>query len=81
MYFPHFDWISILLHLGKLIGTFYDENGKPTEAMKEAKKLIKEGKRQEKEKANDQRLYPGCNSEWAQDKGGRVWCSTMRLVK
>ncbi|NXK55928.1 NEUFC protein, partial [Chauna torquata] len=61
--------------VGKLVGRFYDENGAPTEALRQAEAAIEEGLKFKAE--NDQRKeqFPPCNSEWSSAKGSRFWCS------
>ena len=65
---------------GKVIGAFYDKDGRPTEEltyfeeMKEKYKLLK------KDQKNEQSKYPGCNSRWSEAAGGEVFCSTKRYI-
>lgn len=62
--------------VAKLIGHFYDEDGNPTEALKKFDTMVQE---REDEIANEkafEKQYPPCNSRWAQQTGGEVWCST-----
>ena len=65
---------------GKLDGYFYDENGDPRPGYYVAEKLIKEGHKLKASDAEDEKLYPPCNSEWSQDKGGRVYCTENRFI-
>lgn len=62
-------------YVGKLIGRYYDSNGNPTEALKEARVVIKEGQRLQKLQEAENRKFPGCNSRWNADEGSVVWCS------
>ncbi|CAH3035228.1 unnamed protein product [Porites lobata] len=62
-------------YVGKLIGRYYDSEGKPTEALQEAKALIKEGQRLQKLQDAENKRFPGCNSRWSKDEGSLVWCS------
>jgi hypothetical protein len=67
------DWIDFYRkdysYIGKVVGRYYDENGNPTSALKQAKALIKEGKRlKEIQKGEDQK-FPPCNSKWSQSEG------------
>ncbi|KAK3730863.1 hypothetical protein QZH41_009968 [Actinostola sp. cb2023] len=62
-------------YLGKVIGRYYNENGKPTSALKEAKALIKEGKLLREKQKDDDKKFPPCNSKWSQNEGAEVWCS------
>ncbi|XP_071789674.1 neuferricin-like [Asterias amurensis] len=62
-------------HIGKVVGRFYDANGEPTEAYRQAEMVLEEG-RQEKDKEDaENRRYPPCNSSWNQQEGSKVWCS------
>lgn len=63
------------VYLGKLVGTYYDASGKPTEKLKAARHLIAEGKKEKAANEADKRRFPPCNSEWSQKKGTRIWCS------
>ncbi|XP_065890510.1 neuferricin-like [Dysidea avara] len=61
---------------GKVIGAFYDKDGRPTEEltyfeeMKEKYVLFKKNEKAE------QNQYPGCNSKWSEAEGGEVYCSS-----
>jgi len=61
--------------VAKLIGHYWDEDGNPTAARKMVDQMrgIRDTEKAE-EKAFNQK-YPGCNSKWAQQTGGEVWCS------
>lgn len=63
------------IYKGKVQGWYYDENGKPTKKWHEYKKLLEAAKKFKQAEADEQNLFPPCNSEWAQGKGGRLWCS------
>ena len=67
-------------YVGKLMGRYYDSEGKPTEALQEAKALIKEGQRLQKLQDAENKRFPGCNSRWSKDEGSLVWCSENRYV-
>ncbi|CAA0824405.1 Membrane-associated progesterone-binding protein 4 [Striga hermonthica] len=69
--------------VGKLIGRYYDKEGKPTKYLKgiEAKaargsQLLEKQKKEEAEVAS-------CNSKWSQEEGSEVWCDEgyPRLVQ
>lgn len=62
-------------YIGKLIGRYYDSKGNPTEALKEAKEVIKEGQRLQKLEEAENKRFPGCNSRWSAEEGSVVWCS------
>lgn len=68
-------------YVGKLIGRFYDSEGNPTEALKEAKVVIKEGQKLKKLQEAENKRYPGCNSKWNVEEGSTVWCSQNRYVE
>lgn len=63
------------VYLGKLHGTYYDADGKPTERLRAATQLIKEGEKEKAASEADKRRFPPCNSEWTQNTGTKVWCS------
>lgn len=65
-------------YVGKLIGRYYDNEGNPTEELKEAKAVIKEGQRLRKLQEAENKQFPGCNSRWSKDEGSVVWCSENR---
>ncbi|XP_035414900.1 neuferricin [Cygnus atratus] len=61
--------------VGKLVGRFYDENGAPTEALRQAEAAMEEGLRLKAESDRRKEQFPPCNSEWSSAKGSRFWCS------
>ncbi|NXX77039.1 NEUFC protein, partial [Urocolius indicus] len=61
--------------VGKLVGRFYDENGAPTEALRQAEAAIEEALKFQAEREQRKEQFPPCNSEWSSDKGSRFWCS------
>ncbi|XP_026757822.1 neuferricin homolog [Galleria mellonella] len=61
--------------VGKLVGRYYDMNGKETEYMKMFYERIEQCK-VEKDLAKKEELkFPPCNIEWNADTGTRVWCT------
>ncbi|CAI5529046.1 unnamed protein product [Closterium sp. Naga37s-1] len=62
-------WAEVNL---KLVGWFYNEQGKPKDALGEFDELLKEGKRLRDVAKVAEKKYPGCNSRWAQKEGGKV---------
>lgn len=76
------EWLSFYrkdyTYVGKLIGHFYDEEGRPTEAMKQYKRDLKVAKVKKLDEEEERKVFPPCNSHWAQGKGGTVWCSNER---
>ncbi|CAI5951010.1 unnamed protein product [Closterium sp. NIES-65] len=69
------DWrdfyFKTYIHVGKLVGRFYDEQGKPRDSLGEFDELLKEGKRLRDVAKVAEKKYPGCNSRWAQNEGGK----------
>ncbi|NXX96632.1 NEUFC protein, partial [Centropus bengalensis] len=61
--------------VGKLVGRFYDENGEPTEALRQAEAAIEEALKLQAEKEQEKQQFPPCNSEWSPARGSRFWCS------
>ena len=66
--------------VGKLIGRYYDSEGNPTEALHEAKAVIKEGQKLKKQQEAENKRFPGCNSRWSVEEGSTVWCSQNRYA-
>lgn len=62
--------------VGKMIGRYYDETGQPTGYLKEVQKATEGAHNLEKAREERKKLLPPCNSEWLQESGGRVWCTT-----
>ncbi|XP_055570517.1 neuferricin isoform X2 [Falco cherrug] len=60
---------------GKLVGRFYDEDGAPTEALRQAEAAIEEALKFQAESEQRKQQFPPCNSEWNSAKGSRFWCS------
>ncbi|XP_075374423.1 neuferricin isoform X2 [Mycteria americana] len=60
---------------GKLVGRFYDENGAPTEALRQAEAAIEEALKFQAESEQRKQQFPPCNSEWSSAGGSRFWCS------
>ncbi|NXT78048.1 NEUFC protein, partial [Zapornia atra] len=74
-------WFTFYLHnyhpVGKLVGRFYDENGAPTEALRQAEAAMEEALKFKAESEQRKQQFPPCNSEWSSAKGSRFWCSTQ----
>lgn len=64
-------------YVGKLAGTFYDNEGKPLPAMKKVKTLLKKAKEDKKKDEEDKKKFPPCNSSWSKEGGSYVWCSNQ----
>lgn len=63
--------------IGKLIGHYYDEQGQPTEALKDYRKRLGEAKKAKLSEEDDRKKFPPCNFEMKQGWGRRIWCSTL----
>lgn len=61
--------------VGLVEGSFYDEKGNIREMMRTYKKKLELALQEKHLLDHDRQLFPPCNSEWSQNKGGRVWCS------
>lgn len=73
-------WMVMFCRLywtGKLIGRFYDENGRQTAEKDKYDQLLKQAAKEKLEKNEYMKLYPPCNSEYAKS-AARVWCSNKR---
>ncbi|KAL3858434.1 hypothetical protein ACJMK2_013105 [Sinanodonta woodiana] len=64
-------------HIGVVVGTFYDETGQPTEALKNFQRELEEAKIKQKLQDDDRKLFPGCNSEYRPGVERRLWCSNL----
>ncbi|KAG7314699.1 hypothetical protein KOW79_022002 [Hemibagrus wyckioides] len=75
-----YDWLAFYQKdykpVGKLIGRFYSESGKPTAVLQKVEASLAQGLKLKAQAEKENKLYPACNSEWNSDRGGRVWCST-----
>uniref|UniRef100_A0A8D2LQ92 Uncharacterized protein n=1 Tax=Varanus komodoensis TaxID=61221 RepID=A0A8D2LQ92_VARKO len=76
------NWLSFYnknyVPIGKVAGRFYHQNGEPTEMLKQANALIREGQRLQAQAQAKKQRFPPCNSEWSSSGGSRVWCSKQR---
>ncbi|MCO5614216.1 hypothetical protein L7F22_068496 [Adiantum nelumboides] len=74
------DWRSFYnktyIYVGKLIGTYYDGNGKETKELRKVEAKAKLGERLLKQQEAEEKRYPACNSRWSQQQGGEVWCDS-----
>lgn len=64
-------------HIGRLIGHYYDDEGQPTEALKQFQQKLKEAKKAKLSDEEDRHRFPPCNFEYKQGWGRRTWCSTQ----
>lgn len=63
---------------GKLVGRYYDKNGKPTGYSHKLQLKLKEAEKDEKDKNAYKLMFPPCNVEWTPEQGSRVWCTSKR---
>uniref|UniRef100_T1JID8 Cytochrome b5 heme-binding domain-containing protein n=1 Tax=Strigamia maritima TaxID=126957 RepID=T1JID8_STRMM len=63
-------------YLGRIIGRYYDDTGRPTDALEKLAALLESALEKAKEENEERKKFPGCNSEWSEPTGGKVWCST-----
>ncbi|NWR84808.1 NEUFC protein, partial [Furnarius figulus] len=72
-------WLSFYSNnyepVGKLVGRFYDANGAPTEALREAEAAMEEALKLQADSEQRKQQFPPCNSEWSSARGTRFWCS------
>ena len=54
--------------------------GKPTQRLLDVEERLAKARAAKDTNANAAAAYPGCNSHYAQGKGGRVWCQDEKLV-
>ncbi|XP_069135483.1 neuferricin-like isoform X2 [Argopecten irradians] len=75
------DWVKFYkkdyTYVGKVIGNFYDASGSPTAAYHEFEKQLGAAEDEKKLRDADYKRFPPCNSESAQGKGRRLWCSNL----
>jgi len=75
------DWLSFYrkdyVPVGKLIGHYYDENGKPTAALEYAHGLIRLGKEEKQRDDVLKEKFPTCNSKYSSTEGKTLWCSNQ----
>jgi len=63
---------------GKVIGAFYDKDGRPTEELTYFEEMKEKYVLFKKDEKAEQGQYPGCNSKWSEAEGGEVYCSSKR---
>eukprot|EP01084_Bolivina_argentea_P243794 408595_1 len=76
-----YDWATFYrkdyIPVGKLIGFYYDEDGKPKDSRKKVEELILAGYLDKKKQEDMGKKYPRCNSQSGTKVRNRVWCSNM----
>ncbi|CAI4230805.1 unnamed protein product [Auanema sp. JU1783] len=74
------DWITFYekdyVLVGVVVGKYYDQEAKPTSELQEVLLRIENAVDFKNSKAAESEIFPPCNSEWHQNTGGRVWCSS-----
>ena len=75
------DWVGTYekeyKYVGRLIGRFYDGDGRPTDSLLDAENKIRLAGEMKSKEDDMKKLFPPCNSRWAAGKG-EVWCSNKR---
>ena len=64
--------------VGKLIGRYYNREGKPNKAWYKYRKGLEQADQIKAEQKAQERKFPPCNSRFTPEEGGTVYCSTMR---
>jgi len=62
-------------YVGKVVGRFYDEEGRETDYKRKFDGWLEEAKAERDTYNEEKKLFPPCNTEWSKAKGSRVWCS------
>ncbi|XP_034950260.1 neuferricin [Chelonus insularis] len=65
------------IYKGKLIGRFYDENGKPKKDLLVFEGKVKEAQKEQSAEEVLNKKFPPCNVEWSKEQGTRYWCSSL----
>ncbi|EDV95109.1 neuferricin homolog [Drosophila grimshawi] len=63
-------------YVGRVIGRFYDETGKSTVYHQKYLALLEQAQLAKAQIDELRNRYPGCNIEWSEARGTRVWCTT-----
>ena len=64
--------------VGKLIGRYYNREGKPRKAWYKYRKGLEQADQIKAEQKAQEKKFPPCNSRFTPEEGGTVSCSTMR---
>ncbi|EDW51284.1 GM13728 [Drosophila sechellia] len=67
-----FDYV----YKGRVIGRFYDEKGALTTYHHKFLQLLEQARDAKRQVEELRARYPGCNIEWSEERGTRVWCTT-----
>lgn len=67
-------------HVGRLVGTFWDAEGRPTAENLAFQACVRRGElaKEEEKKMDEQR--PRCASRWSAKEGGKVWCEQEGML-
>lgn len=72
------DWrdfyFKTYLFVGKLVGRYYDDQGRPTKYLKGAEAKAARGAQLLEKQKKEEEKVSSCNSKWSQHEGGEVWC-------
>lgn len=60
--------------VGHLVGRYFGPEGQPTVAWHAVEAQLAAADALAAEVAEETRQFPACNSRWAQNAGGEVWC-------
>ncbi|KMZ08924.1 uncharacterized protein Dsimw501_GD29483 [Drosophila simulans] len=64
------------VYKGRVIGRFYDEKGALTTYHHKFLQLLEQARDAKRQVEELRARYPGCNIEWSEERGTRVWCTT-----
>ncbi len=64
--------------VGKLIARYYNKDGSQTKEWYKYQRALADKEKLDVETAKLKIKFPGCNSHWTQDEGGKVFCTTGR---
>lgn len=65
------------VYVGKLVGMYYDANGRPTEALHNWRRMLGAARKAKAADDLDFQNFPACNSQFSDSSGTVVWCSDM----
>jgi len=63
------------IYKGKLIGRYYNADGKPTTDYERFAAKVKVAEDEKSKEDEKMRMFPPCNAEWKPDVGTRFWCT------
>ena len=62
-------------YVGKLVGNFYNSEGKPTAALVQYEQSLQKALAEKKAEEDQRLIFPPCNSQWSQGGHTLVWCT------